>query len=70
MRITNYETNKPLSAVGLDLTPQEAEELAVYLRSLVAKPEVRTLFLSELDGNEVAREVSIHLILPTAHNER
>lgn len=56
--------------MGLDLTAQEAEELVIYLRSLVAKPEVKTLFLSELEGNEVARELCIQLIHPTAHNER
>lgn len=58
MRITDYENQRSLSDVGITLTKEEAEELCAYLLRLRECPSVRQVFLSEIVGNRLEREVS------------
>jgi hypothetical protein len=59
MRITDYESTRSLTDVGLSLTRDEAEELFIYLHKLLDKGEVRKAFLTECDGCGIGRELTV-----------
>ena len=59
MRITDYESRKNLTDVGLSLTPDEAEELYIYLRKMLGNSELRKAYLTELNGCGIGRELSV-----------
>jgi hypothetical protein len=59
MRITDYESTKSLTDVGLVLTRDEAEELFIYLHKMLDKSQVRNAFLTEYSGCEIERELSV-----------
>jgi hypothetical protein len=61
MRITDYETNRNLSDVGVFLTLDEADELAMYLQRLRSRPGLQRVHLSEFVGHRVEREITVSL---------
>jgi len=61
MRITDYETNRNLNDVGVVLTRKEVEELAAYLQRLCNRPSVQKVYLSEIVGSRLEREISVTL---------
>lgn len=61
MRIMDYETNRTLNDVGVFLTFEEATELAAYLQRLSDKPDIRRVFLSEIIGDRLEREITVSL---------
>lgn len=61
MRITDYESTKNLTDVGLVLTRDEAEELCSYLHKMLSRAEVRSAYLTELRGCGIERELSVSI---------
>ena len=61
MRITDYESTKNLTDVGLVLTREEAEELCIYLHKMLNRAEVRNAYLTELRGCGIERELSVSI---------
>lgn len=59
MRITDYESTKNLTDVGIVLTRDEAEELYITLHKMLDLPEVRQAFLTEYQGCGIERELSV-----------
>lgn len=58
MRITDYETQRNLTDVGVILTWEEADELCAYLRRLRDCPSVGSVHLSEIVGTHLERELT------------
>ena len=67
MRITDYESAKNLSDVGLVLTRDEAEELYIYLHKMLDKSELRKAFLTELAGCGIQRELTVSIEQNRSH---
>ena len=63
LRITDFETARSMRDVCIELSRSEAEELAAYLRALVAKPKIGPIFLSVLKNNRIEREITVQLDL-------
>ena len=61
MRITDYETTRTLTDVGLVLTRDEAEELYIYLHKMLDRGELRKAFITEMDDFGINRELTIAL---------
>lgn len=59
MRITDYESTKSLTDVGLELTRDEAEELYIYLHKMLDKSELRKAYLTECQGCAIERELTV-----------
>lgn len=59
MRITDYESARNLTDVGLVLTRDEAEELYIYLHKMLGRSELRKAFLTELSGSGIERELTV-----------
>ena len=59
MRITDYESTRSLTDVGLALTRDEAEELFIYLHKMLDKGEIRRAFLTEYRGGGIERELAV-----------
>lgn len=61
MRITDYESQRSLSDVGITLTPEEVDELCATLNRLKGCPDIRQIHLSEIVGNRLERELTFAL---------
>ena len=61
MEIRDYESGRTLRDVDILLSREEAEELNVYLRRLLAKPDMRSVQLSTVEGLLLDSELSITL---------
>ena len=61
MRITDYESTRNLTDVGLVLTRDEAEELFIYLNKLLHRAELRKAYLTEYQGCTIERELSVSI---------
>ncbi len=61
MQILDYERDRVLNDVGIVLTREEALELMLYLHQLVEHPEVQRVYLSEVQGSGLERELTIAL---------
>ena len=59
MRITDYEGGKNLSDVCVELTREEASDLALYLHRLLQQPEIKHVYLSEVRGTHIERELTV-----------
>jgi len=62
MRITDYEHATTLNDISIALTHEEVQELALYLSALAARPEVGSVQLSEIDGDHIAREITVAVL--------
>lgn len=61
MRITDFEGGRYLNDVAIQLSPDEATELAAYLDRLIHNNQVHTAHLTEVSGTHLAREITIHI---------
>lgn len=61
MKIVDYENNRPLTDVAIILSADEVAELAAYLNRLVLSPELHTVYLSNVNGVHIERELSVTL---------
>jgi hypothetical protein len=61
MRITDYESQRNLTDVGIVLTLEEAEELCATLKRLRDYPQIRQVHLSQIVGDRLEREVTFAL---------
>ena len=59
MRIFDYEATKNLSDVGIFLSRDEAEDLIVTLQRLVNQPRLNRVYLSDIQGSHIERELAI-----------
>ncbi|MBC8065102.1 MAG: hypothetical protein H7Y17_09750 [Chlorobia bacterium] len=61
MRIFDYEGQKDLSDVAISLSRDEAADLLATLERLVKQPSLSKVYLSQLKGNVIEREIAIAL---------
>ncbi|MEQ1821837.1 MAG: hypothetical protein ABL949_04975 [Fimbriimonadaceae bacterium] len=64
MRITDYEQSKNLSDVAISLTRDEAEELHLYLCTLLKRPSVSAIHLSEITNGKLERDLRLEITQP------
>jgi hypothetical protein len=67
MRITDYESTKNLTDVGLVLTRDEAEELFIYLHKMLDKSELRKAHLTQYHGWGIERELTVSIETDRRH---
>ncbi len=61
MKMTDFETRRDLKDVEIELTREEAEEMLDYLRCLLSSRGVPRIYLTQLHGQAVERELSVVL---------
>jgi hypothetical protein len=61
MRIFDYEGQKDLSDVAISLSRDEAADLLATLERLVKQPNLSKVYLSQIRGNVIEREIAIAL---------
>ncbi|MBS1720975.1 MAG: hypothetical protein JST35_11060 [Armatimonadetes bacterium] len=61
MKIVDYANNQTLSDVEIVLTAQEAEDLLAYLQQLTRRPGLDRVYLSDLSGGLLQRELVVSL---------
>jgi hypothetical protein len=61
MRIFDYEGQKDLSDVAISLSRDEAADLLLTLERLVKQPSLSKIYLSQIRGNVIEREIAIAL---------
>lgn len=66
MRITDYESTRNLNDVGLVLTPDEAEELYIYLHKMLGQRDLTKAYLTEIGGAGIERELSVTIERPAS----
>jgi len=59
MKIYDYETSRELSDIGISLSRAEIEELHAYLDKLLALPALKAVHLSDFEGTNLEREVTL-----------
>ncbi|GEM_PF-7012905 len=61
MRIFDFEGQRDLSDVAISLSREEAEDLLGTLERLVKQPTLSKVYLSQIRGNVIEREIAIAL---------
>ncbi len=61
MRIFDFEGQRDLSDVAISLSREEAEDLLGTLERLVKQPDLSKVYLSQIRGNVIEREIAIAL---------
>ena len=61
MRIFDYERQKDLTDIAISLSRDEAADLLATLERLVKQPSLSKVFLSQITGNVIEREIAIAL---------
>lgn len=61
MRIFDYEGQKDLTDVAISLSRDEAADLLLTLERLVNQPDLSKVYLSQIKGNVIEREIAIAL---------
>lgn len=61
MRIFDYEGQRDLSDVAISLSRDEAADLLATLERLVKQPNLSKVYLSQIRGNVIEREIAIAL---------
>jgi hypothetical protein len=61
MRIFDYEGQKNLTDVAISLSRDEAADLLATLERLVKQPSLSKVYLSQIRGNVIEREIAITL---------
>jgi hypothetical protein len=61
MRIFDYEGQKDLKDVAISLSRDEAMDLLTTLERLVKQPSLTKVYLSQINGNIIEREIAIAL---------
>lgn len=57
----DYENRRSLNDVGVFLTADEAAELGAYLMRLSTRPNIGRVYLSEVIGDRLEREITVSL---------
>lgn len=57
----DFEQGRAVSDIAIQLTPEEATELAAYIHRLLHAPDVRAAHLSEVKGLSIWRELTIRI---------
>ena len=58
MRIFDYENTKNLNDVAVTLDREEVDDLIMNLQRLAARPDLRTVFLTDIEGGRLERELA------------
>ena len=61
MRIFDYERQRDLTDVAISLSRDEAADLLATLQRLVKQPSLSKVYLSQIKGNVIEREIAIAL---------
>ncbi len=61
MRIFDYEGQKDLTDVAISLSRDEAADLLMTLERLVKQPNLSKVYLSQIKGNVIEREIAVTL---------
>ena len=61
MRIFDYERQRDLTDVAISLSRDEAADLLMTLQRLVSQPSLSKVYLSQIKGNVIEREIAIAL---------
>jgi hypothetical protein len=61
MRIFDYERQRDLTDVAISLSRDEAADLLATLQRLVKQPSLSKVYLSQIRGNVIEREIAIAL---------
>jgi len=61
MRIFDYERQRDLTDVAISLSRDEAADLLATLQRLVKQPSLSKVYLSQITGNVIEREIAIAL---------
>jgi hypothetical protein len=61
MRIFDYEKQRDLTDVAISLSRDEAADLLMTLQRLVKQPGLSKVYLSQIQGNVIEREIAIAL---------
>lgn len=61
MRIFDYEGQRDLTDVAISLSRDEAMDLLTTLERLVKQPSLSKVYLSQINGNVIEREIAIAL---------
>jgi hypothetical protein len=61
MRIFDYEKPMDLTDVAISLSRDEAADLLATLERLVKQPSLSKVYLSQIRGNVIEREIAIAL---------
>jgi hypothetical protein len=61
MRIFDYERQRDLTDIAISLSRDEAADLLATLERLVKQPSLSKVFLSQITGNVIEREIAIAL---------
>lgn len=61
MRMIDYERASSLRDVAISLTREEAEDLALFLRAMLARKQVDAIHLSEFSAGRIEREIRFDL---------
>ncbi len=61
MRIFDYEKQRDLTDVAISLSRDEAADLLMTLQRLVKQPNLSKVYLSQIKGNVIEREIAIAL---------
>ncbi len=61
MKIFDYEGHRDLKDVAISLSRDEAVDLLATLERLVNQPDLSKVYLSQLNGNVIEREIAIAL---------
>ena len=69
MRIFSYEINKSFDEIFIYLAPDEIKELISYLEHLIQHPQNHHIHLSEINLNEVKREITFSIYTNDNINE-
>ena len=64
MIITDYERSVSLRDVAISLTRDEAEELSLYLKALLTRPEANAVYLSEVRGGAIQKDLRFSIDRP------
>ncbi|MEQ1934966.1 MAG: hypothetical protein ABL962_13995 [Fimbriimonadaceae bacterium] len=57
----DFEQGRAINDIAIQLTQQEASELAGYLARLLNAPDIKTAHLSEVRGTQLTREITIRI---------
>ena len=61
MRIFDYERQRDLTDIAISLSRDEAADLLATLQRLVKQPSLSKVYLSQITGNVIEREIAIAL---------
>lgn len=61
MLIQDFETGKDIKDVNIVFSREEAEEMVVFLSRLLTRPDIKRVYISEVVGYHLEREITVSL---------